>query len=146
MITRQIVSFEELIKDIGFWDSVCGLVHDETSLIDKLKEISELELHQIYHNESNIGFFTVERHSSKLIEVHAYINPDSRRYSIAALKEMDAGNPESIATSVWGTHSHVEKVLERMGFKHDYTEEGELLKGGKVYDIKHFIKEKNNGK
>lgn len=142
MITCKIVGFEELIKDIGFWDTVCGMVHDETTLNEVLHDISNSTLHQMFYKGENIGFITVDRQSSTLVEVHGFINPASRGHSIAALRAIDRAYPDSIVTSVWGTHPHACIIAKRLGFKHIHTEEGELLKGGQAYNIDYFYKEK----
>lgn len=146
MITRQVVSFGELIKDTGFWDTVCGMVHDECGLTDVLRDLCKSELHQAYFDGENIGFLTVDRHSSDVIEVHAFINPDSRKHSLAALREIDRAHPESILTSVWGTHPHACIIAKRMGFKHCHTEVNDIIKGGVAYDMDYFYKEKSNGR
>lgn len=146
MITCKIVSFEELDKSIGFWETIFGVVHDECTLQDVLSSLCEDELHQIYADDTVVGFFTVDRQSSILVEIHAFVYPQYRRHSVEALRVMDRSYNCSIVTSVWGTHPHTDKLLTRMGFVHIETEEGEVCKGGKVYDINYFYKEKQNGK
>ncbi|MGL5013195.1 MAG: hypothetical protein ACRC6V_02745, partial [Bacteroidales bacterium] len=81
MITRKIVSFEQLVKGTGFWDTVCSLVHKYNDLPSVLEEISESEIHQIYYNQTSIGFFTKDQLEDDLIEVHAFIEPKYRKYS-----------------------------------------------------------------
>lgn len=144
MIYRQIVGFNGLVKDIGFWNTLCGLVHDDVTLIDVLKGLDGPELHQVYKDDKCIGFFT-KQYLGSCVEIHAYINPEYRKYSIAALREMERACKEPIKTSVWGTHSHVSSILKKMGFKHTHTEKDAIRKGGKAYDMEYFYKEKVDG-
>ncbi|MGL5013093.1 MAG: hypothetical protein ACRC6V_02225 [Bacteroidales bacterium] len=146
MITRKVVSFAELDKSIGFWETIFGVVHDECTLQDVLSSLCECELHQIYADDTVVGFFTADRQSSKLVEIHAFIYPQFRQHSIDALREMERSWDCSIVTSVWGTHPHAAKILTRMGFVHIETEEDEVRKCGNLYNIDYFYKEKQDGK
>ncbi|MGL5014081.1 MAG: hypothetical protein ACRC6V_07315 [Bacteroidales bacterium] len=119
---------------------------DRLLYTEGLEYLSQSELMALYKNEVLIGFYSLDD-LGDCVEAHAYIFKGCRKHSLEALRFIIASQSKDIKTSVYGTHLHVLKFLNKVGFTLTGTLKDALMKGGKLYDVVEliYIKEKPNG-
>lgn len=93
-------------------------------------------------NDSIIGYFTVQHSENPgYAEAHAYVFPESRRYSTHCLKAIVAYLQNlgyKVQTSVLGNFPHVLRTLKAIGFSVIGVEDSAFTKEGISYPIFHL--------
>lgn len=142
MIKHAPTSFNGIPKDDEYEAVLDGLLDDRSSFWEIESYLQSCELFKLYAGKEYIGFYSVENGR----EIHFYILPSQRKHSIRALKYVESITPKPISTSVYGTHTHVTKLLQRMGFQLVGVQSKAYLKDGNYYAVYFMQKEDmNNG-
>lgn len=134
MIKSIQIELGQLIYNRELLNLLLQTCDDRYSEEDCIAAISQSQVYLVYKGEVLCGFYTIEP-SHDSVEAHAYILERSRRYSLAVLRHIINLNRCSITTSVYGTHKHVLKFLERVGFLTVDTLKDALLKEGELHDV-----------
>lgn len=139
MISER-VDFDSIPKTPSYEEMIGGLIDDRLSFfhIEGYLKSDKVELFKLTKDGEYIGFYSVER--GVVPEIHAFILPEARRHSINALRHIKRVLPGPILTSVYGTHMHVYKVLQRLGFEYLNTEYNAYLKDGVYHNVYFLIK------
>lgn len=111
-----------------------GLVSDQLSVESLTAYLNSVNLYSMFVGNLCIGFYSAEDCTDS-VEVHAYIFPTCRKHSLSALRHITRSQTKPIKTSVYGTHLHVFKFLQRLGFIHTGTHSQVLTKNGIKYDV-----------
>lgn len=120
---------EEILEDGISFDTFCAYLEDTNK-------------YKFTWSGKEIGFFTEEVKPDG-VEIHFVIKPSFRKYSMNAFRYVNnLYKKDTILTSVFATHSHVCKVLEKIGFKLDKTEKDYYLREGNTYDVFYYRREK----
>lgn len=128
------VGFISLISDKKFAKLACDTMDDRLLYSEGLEILSKSQFFYLYEGDLCIGFFSQEDRGDS-VEAHAYILPEHRRHSLAALRYIIFKQDKDITTSVYGTHPHVLKFLKRVGFQVTDTLVDALVKNGKTYPV-----------
>lgn len=134
MIKSIQIELGQLIYNIDLLKLLLQTCDDRFSEEDCIEAISQSQVYLVYKGEVLCGFYTIEP-SFESVEAHAYILESSRKYSLAVLRHIINLYRCSITTSVYGTHKHVLKFLERVGFLTVDTLKNALLKDGEFHDV-----------
>lgn len=140
------VDLEFLLNDSHFEELINETLDDRLIYKEGLEFLKQSQLFALYKGDVLIGFYSVDDLRDS-VEAHAYIFKSYRKYSLSALRFIIASQDKNIKTSVYGTHMHVLKFLQRVGFAVTGTLHGALVKNGKSYDVVELLytKEKTNG-
>ncbi|MGL5013657.1 MAG: hypothetical protein ACRC6V_05115 [Bacteroidales bacterium] len=128
------VSLDQLKVNTNFEDVIKETLDDRLIYNDGLESLKSSQLFALYAGDAQIGFFSIDD-LNDCVEAHAYVFRDYRKHSISALRYIVASQDKPIKTSVYGTHQHVIKFLQKMGFITVETLPSALMKGGELYDV-----------
>lgn len=140
------IELEILQENPNFEVVVNGVLDDRLTFKDGLESLRGSSLFSLTENGELVGFYS-EDGLEGCVEIHMYMFPQHRRYSLRALRHIFKSKTGNIKTSVYGTHLHVVTFLKRLGFEVTGTLKDALIKDNKAYDVLEllFIKENNNG-
>lgn len=143
---RIAVNLEELLTDPKTETIIKETLDDRLIYREGLEILSKSQLFKLVEKDETIGFYSVDDDGSSE-EVHAYIYPEHRRYSLQALRYITSLRTKTMTTSVYGTHFHVCKFLTRIGFQVTNILLGALVKNGQTYHVWELVyfKENTNG-
>lgn len=133
MIKSIRMSLSELILNKELLQLLFDTADDRFSEIECIRALERSQIHFITKGDALCGFYTTELLNGST-EAHAYLLPQYRQYSLNVLRHI-INSYDSITTSVYGTHSHVLKFLQRKGFVITNTLKDALIKNNKTYDV-----------
>ncbi|MGL5014604.1 MAG: GNAT family N-acetyltransferase [Bacteroidales bacterium] len=134
MIKQVQIGVGQLIYNRELLNLLLHTCDDRFSEEDCIEAISQSQVYLVYKGEVLCGFYTIDP-SPESVEAHAYLLKQHRRHSLAVLRHIINLYRCSITTSVYGTHKHVLKFLERVGFLTVDTLKDALLKEGELHDV-----------
>lgn len=140
------VILKDLLKDPKTEVIIQESLDDRLIYKEGLDILSESKFYKLVEKGDTIGFYSVDDEGSSE-EIHVYIYPEYRRYSLKAFRYIKSLQTKTITTSVYGTHFHVCKFLTRIGFRISNIKLGALVKNGETYHVWELIclKENSNG-
>lgn len=146
MMKYASVKLEELLADPETEIIIKETLDDRLIYREGLTILSESQLFKLIEGDIVVGFFSVDDNGDSE-EIHVYIYPEFRRYSLKAFRYIKSLQSKTITTTVYGTHSHVSKFLTRIGFKVTGVKINALVKNGETYHVWELIcfKENSNG-
>lgn len=138
-----------LLISTGTWgELVSGVKHDDVEYEDILEALVKHPfLVQAGIDGELAGFFSVDDLGKPLgrstVEIHAYLFPHMRRFSIALLKDFkewlfEVGQFETIVTSVPDKYPHIQRLMGMLGFKELTRQEDALKFDGISYGMTYF--------
>lgn len=133
------------LSDIDYEDYrgvIEEVLEDEISFDTFCNYLEGVNKYKFTWSGTEIGFFTEEPKSDG-VEIHFMIKPDFRKYSMSAFRYVsNLHKKDTIFTSVFATHNHVCKVLEKIGFVLYKTEKDYYLRDSNSYDVFYYTREK----
>lgn len=140
--------FRYLLSTETWREILVGVKHDDVEYDEIIQQLVEHPmLVQAGINGELAGFFSVDDLGSPMgratVEIHAYLFPHMRRFSIDLLKDFkewlfEVGGYETIVTSVPDKFPHIKRVLGMLGFK-ELTHKDNVLKyEGVSYGMTYF--------
>lgn len=140
------VNIEFLQKQEGFEEVIKETLDDRLKYIDGLEILKSSQLYGLYKGDSLVGFYSVDDFID-CVEAHVYMFKTHRRYSLEALRLVVASQNKHIKTSVYGTHTHIVKFLQRLGFTPFNIIKDGVMKNDKLYDVTEllFIQRRKHG-
>ena len=142
----KLSTLEDLLNNPETEKVIKETVDDRLLYIDGLEILSHSQLYQLSEGEKEIGFYSVDDGEDSE-EIHVYIYPEHRRYSLKVFRYLKSKQCKTITTTVYGTHFHVCKFLTRIGFKVTGIQLNVLAKNGGTHHLWELTcpKEDNNG-
>lgn len=125
--------FLQIIYNIDLLNLLFNTRDDRLTELDCLNSIKDSELYLVNTEGTTVGFYTID-HLENSVEAHAYILPKQRKHSLSVLRHIINTYP-NIDTSVYGTHPHVLKFLQRKGFKITKVLEDSLVKNNETHPV-----------
>ena len=140
------VSLEDLLIYPETEKVIKETVDDRLLYREGLEILSHSQLYQLLEGEKVIGFYTVDDEGDSE-EIHVYIYPEHRRYSLRVFRYIKSHQSKPITTTVYGTHFHVCKFLTRIGFTITGVQLNKLVKNGNQHHVWELTcsKENSNG-
>lgn len=135
MIISSQINFLQLLYNVELLNLLFSVGDDRYTKQDCIDAIQHSQIYTVYSGDILCGFYTVDEGTDDSVEIHSYILPDKRRYSLNILRHIEKTFRCPITTSVYGTHTHVFRFLTRLGFVHTKTLEKVLLKDGETHDL-----------
>lgn len=139
-------TLEGLLKHPDTEKTIKETLDDRLVYKDGIEILSNSQLYKLIEGTTEVGFYTVDCGQDSE-EIHVYMYPEYRRYSLRALRYIKSKQTTTITTSVYGTHFHVCKFLLRIGFSVTGIKLNALTKNGEQHHVWELScsKEKNNG-
>lgn len=141
-----LVSLEDLLNHPETEKVIKETVDDRLLYREGLEILSHSQLYQLLEGEVEVGFYSVDDDGDSE-EIHVYMYPEHRRYSLKVFRYIKSRQHKTITTTVYGTHSHVCTFLTRIGFKVTGIQLNRLVKNGEAHHVWELVcfKENSNG-